>query len=135
MGMPTPQEAAAKWQQNLSGAGQRITDGVNRVTTSPGQAAARQKAQYVAGVQAKADKWASNVAKVTTADWQQAVIQKGVPRIASGATAAQPKVEAFMGRFLPHMASVVSALPPRGGIDQNINRMVATVRGAAAFKG
>lgn len=135
MGMPTPQQAASKWQAGLSGATQRITDGVNSVTTSPGAAAARQKAAYVAGVQTKADKWAANVGKVSTQDWQQAVIQKGIPRIAQGATASQPKMEAFFGRFLPHMASVVGSLPPRGNIDQNIQRMIQTVRGAASFKG
>lgn len=39
-----------------------------------------------------------------------------------------------MSRFLPHMQNVVNGLPPRGGIEQNIQRMVATVRGAASFK-
>lgn len=82
MAIPTPQAAAAKWAQALAGASDRIQAGVQSVTTSPGAAAARQKAVYVAQVQAKADKWAANVGKVSTADWQQAVIQKGIPRIA-----------------------------------------------------
>lgn len=135
MAIPTPQDAAAKWAQNLAGATDRIQKGVQSVTSSPGAAAARQKAVYLAQVQAKADKWAANTGKVSTADWQQATISKGIPRIAQGAQASQPKMEAFMGRFLPHMASVVGSLPPRGGLEANIQRMVATVRGAATFKG
>lgn len=134
MAIPTAQQAASRWTNNLSGASDRIQAGVQAVTTSPGAAAARQKSLYLQQVQAKADKWAANVGKVTTADWQQATLSKGLPRIASGATAAQPKFEQFMGRFLPHMQNVVNGLPPRGTMEQNIQRAVAVMKGAASFK-
>ena len=134
MPIPSPQDAAAKWQQNLSGSTDRIAKGVQAVTTAPGQAAARQKTAYTQGVASNADKWASNVAKVPLQDWQQAMIQKGAPRIASGAQAAQPKMEAFLGQFLPHVQGVVSGLPARGNLDQNIARMTAAVRGFSQFR-
>lgn len=134
MAMPTPEQAAAAWAQGLAGATERITQGVQSVTTSPGQAAARQKAVYTQQVAANADKWATNVAKVSTGEWQQATIEKGVPRIASGASAAQPKMAQFMGQLLPHISSVKSSLPARGNLDQNVNRMVTFTKGMAKFQ-
>ncbi|SRR6266567_553679 len=122
-----------KWAQNLGAAGQAITDGVNRVTQAPGLAAVAQKAAYVAGVTANADKWGKRTAAVTLPDWQQATISKGVPRIASGAAAAEPKFEAFMSKLLPHIDSTVRTLPPRGGLEQNITRANAFMRGMAKF--
>lgn len=132
--MATADQIAAKWAQNLSGATQAITDGVNGVTTAPGLAAARQKDVYVANVTASAGKWATNVAAVTLPAWQQAMITKGVPRIASGAQAAQPKFTNFMNQLLPHIATVKSQLPARGGLEQNINRATAMIRGMAKFQ-
>jgi len=129
-----PADAAAKWRQNLSGASEAIAQGVGRVTVAPGQAAARQKGAYQQGVAANVDKWASRVGSVSLSDWQRAMTEKGAPRIATGAQAAEGKVADFLGQFIPHMDGVVRALPPRGGIDANIQRMIATVRGAATFK-
>lgn len=128
-----PSAVAAKWAQNLGGATQRITDGVNAVTTAPGQAAARQKALWAQNVAASQDKWAARTAAVPLSDWQQAIIQKGVPRIASGATAAQPKFATFMGKLLPYIDSQVRALPARGNLEANITRMTTFVRGMSKF--
>lgn len=133
MALPNASDAAAAWAQRLASSSDKITKGIQAVTTSPGQAAARQKNLYLQQVQAAGDKWAARVAAVSTSEWQQAAISKGVPRIASGATAAQPKMEQFMSQLLPHIASQVASLPPRGGIDQNIDRMTRFVRGMATF--
>lgn len=129
----TPQAAAAKWAQNLSAAGPQITAGVAAVSVAPGQAAARQKAVYLAQVAANGDKWAKNVGAVSLQDWQAATTSKGIPRIAAGATAAQPKMEAFMNKLLPAIAQVKSTLPARGNLEQNITRMTAFTRGMAAM--
>lgn len=132
--MQTPDQIAARWAQGLGSASQKIADGVDSVRVAPGQAAARQKAVYLANVQASADKWASNVASVPLSAWQDAMKTKGVPRIAQGAQAAQPKFTAFMGQLLPHIERTRSALPARGNLDANINRMVAFTRGMSGFK-
>lgn len=129
----TASAAAAKWQTNLSASTQRITDGVNAVTTAPGLAAARQADVWLANLQASASKWKSKVAAVSLQDWQQAMTTKGVPRIASGAQAAQPKMESFLNKFLPHVYAGKAGLPPRGNLEQNINRMVQMVRHNAKF--
>ncbi len=134
MALPSPEEAAAAWASRLAGSTDRITRGVQSVTTAPGQAAARQKAAYTQGVAASVDKWAARVASVPLGEWQASMIEKGAPRIASGAAAAQPKMAAFMAQLLPHIATQVAALPARGGLDQNINRMGQFVRGMAKFQ-
>lgn len=128
-----PTTVASKWAQNLSGATQSITDGVNAVSVAPGAAAARQKTVYVNNVTASADKWARNVAAVSLSSWQQDMITKGIPRIASGAQAAQSKFATFMGKLLPYQANLVSQLPARGNLEQNITRMTQMVRGMANF--
>jgi hypothetical protein len=126
-------QVAAKWARALAAAGPSIEAGVRAVNTAPGQAAARQKNAYTQGVQDSADKWAARVAAVSVGEWQQATIDKGVPRIASGAQAAEPKFQAFMGQLLPFEENLANSLPARGGLEQNIERMTRFVRGMSSF--
>lgn len=134
MAIPTPDAAAAKWAQALGASTPRIQSGVEGVRTPPGQAAARQKQVWAQNVAAAQDKWAARVSSVGLTEWQQAVITKGIPRVASGATAAQPKMQAFMSQLLPYIASGVQALPPRGNLEQNIARMTGWVRHMSQFQ-
>lgn len=127
-----PTAVSAKWVAGMQNATQAITDGVNGVTVAPGAAAARNKAGYISGVQASADKWARNVQAVSVEDWRTAMITKGAPRIGQGAAAAQTKFANFMGQLLPAIATVKAGLPPRGTLDQNIARSAAFARGMAA---
>ena len=121
------QSAAQKWAENLANSTQRVQAGVEAVTVSPGVAAARQMNLWVQNTQAAAQKFAKNSAAVSTASWQSAMINKGLPRIASGAQAAQPKMEAFMGQFLPFLSQAVKGLPPRGTFAQNLARSQAMI--------
>ena len=134
MAKSTPSQAAAQWASRLASSGDKITQGVQSVTVAPGQAAAKQKQVYVSNVTASADKWARNTAAVPLGDWQSAMINKGVQRVAGGAQAAQPKFEQFMGKLLPYVDSAVASLPARGGLDQNIARMDSFVRKMSQFQ-
>lgn len=129
-----PAAVAAAWVAGLSGAGQKITDGVNAVTVAPGQAAARQKTVWQQNTTASADKWARNTSAVSITDWRQAVIEKGVPRIGAGAAASQAKFAAFMGKLLPYVAQVKSSLPPRGTYEQNKQRALANMDAMHKFQ-
>lgn len=131
----TADQIAAKWSQNLSGATTTITTGVQAVTTPPGQAAARQKSAYVNGVNANQDVWAKNVAAVPLSTWQQDMVNKGIPRIATGAQAAQPKMTTVMSKLLPAISNAVNALPPRGTLAQNLQRANAFATALANMKG
>lgn len=134
MAIPTPEAAAQAWAQRLAGSTDRIQSGVQAVTTPPGQAAARQKNAYANNVAANVDKWAARTAAVPLAEWQTAMVSKGVPRIAQGAQAAQGSFGQFMSQLLPAISANVNALPARGGLEANITRMTAFTRAMAQFK-
>lgn len=130
-----PTAAAQRWAQNLGAATQAIQAGVAGVTVAPGAAAARQKSVWMQNTQASADKWARNVGSVQLSDWQNSMNTKGIPRIASGAQEAIPKMTSFLQAFIPHVEAGVRALPARGTLENNIARMVAMVRHNAQFTG
>jgi hypothetical protein len=131
-------QAAQKWNRNLAGSTQAIKDGVNAVTVSPTEKAARQADAYAQGVaRAVADgSYQAGLRKVTLDDWKTAMTSKGIPRIASGAQAAVGKMEDFLTEFLPHVEAGQRMLEsmPRGDIQQNIQRAVAMIEHNAKFK-
>jgi len=131
----TPQQISDKWKNNLSAATTSITAGVNGVTQAPGAKAAAAADFWLQRVTAAKQKYATNVGKVTLQQWQQQMINVGIPRIASGASANQQKMTDFMTKFLPFLASGVASLPPKGDLAQNIQRAVAMMTYTAGYSG
>lgn len=127
--------SSARWLQNSQQGVQAYKDGVGRVSTPPGQAAARQKGAYVAGVTAQADFWAKRVQSVGLAEWQAAAQGKGGDRFAGGIAAGAAKQAAFMSSFLPKVQQIAAALPARGTLEANIARMTQQVRETAKLRG
>jgi hypothetical protein len=109
----------------MQSAGPKYIAGVDAVKVAPGQSAAAASALWAANVAAAQTKFASNSAKVTLAAWQSAAANKGAPRLGTGATAAQPKFQAFMTSFLPALTNVVNGLPAKGSYEQNKARFLA----------
>lgn len=130
-----PSTAAQDWVNGLSAKTAKITQSVQSVTVAPGQAAARQKAVWMQNTQAAADKWANASQRVTLAEWQSAMVNKGIPRIASGAQAAQSKMQAVFAQLLPYIDSAKQSLPPRGTFEQNKARATAMMDKMHAFPG
>lgn len=127
MPMPTPAQAATNWANGMSGASAKMTAGINAVTSSPMDAAANASDRYLMGIQkaVSSGKWQAGLRKVSTQDWKDAMINKGVPRVASGAQAAKPKMQNFMTNFLPFLANGVNQMNssnPRGDLEANIAR-------------
>lgn len=120
--IPSAQEAATRWQTGFGGAGARWTAGIQAVDTPPGQLAAAQQARYVSGVTTNANKWASRVSGVSLAAWKQVSVEKGAGRLASGAQAGMAKYQARIAAVLDAERSIVAGLPPRGTVEQNIQR-------------
>lgn len=132
-----PGQVATKWSQNLSASTTSIQNGVNAVQVPPGQVAAERQALMKAKLNAAIDsgKWASRVSGVTLGEWKAAMLNKGVQRVASGAQAAQPKMQAFLSEFLPVAAQVSQAVDamPKNTIEDSVARAGAAIRAFAQW--
>lgn len=130
------QTVANLWAQRLSGATAEITAGVRAVQTAPGIAAAQKVDTWLAKLQASREKWVRNVSAVSLASWQTSMIDKGIPRVASGANAAIPKMQKFMTQFLPYVeqgAQTVRAMP-NATLEDGVQRAAAMIRYNAQFQ-
>ena len=123
----TPQESTQKWMNRTTAAVPEYVQGVNRVSTAPGEKAAAQSDAYIAGVQAALNKWKRNVAAVTLADWKDRAANVGAPRIAAGVNAAMSKTLAATERNFQNIDNALAGLPPRGNFEQNVQRMTQFV--------
>lgn len=130
-----PTVVANLWVQRLSASTEQIKAGVLATTVSPGKAAAAQVDAWINGVNAAREKFIRNSNAVTVQQWQTAMIDKGVPRVATGAQAALNKMIAFQTQWLPFVeakAAVVRAMP-KGGLENGVARAVAQIRANAEF--
>lgn len=136
--MKNASDVARKWASRLGASSEQIRQGVQGVTQNPAERAAARADAYQAGVmRAVADgRYQRGLRRVTLQSWQDSMLNKGLPRIASGATAAVPKMEAFMSKWLPHEEALKAKLAsmPRGDLQTNIARMVAAVEHNASFQ-
>lgn len=133
-----PAAVSKKWSNNLQQAGQQIIESVRAVTSSPTAAAAKKidvmKSRFIAA--ADSGKIAAGLNAVSLGDWQNAMVNKGVPRITQGATEGMSKVENFMTKFLPFVAGVqarIKAMPNTTDQDRK-NRMLANFDAMKTFK-
>lgn len=138
MAMKNPATVAAKWSRNLGASGDSIRAGVQAVTTNPAERAIARKDAYVQGVQRAAaeGRYERGLRKVTLQMWQEAMLGKGLSRIASGAAAGQSKMAAFLEKWLPHEEALKQKLAsmPRGDLQQNMARCMAAIEHNAAFR-
>ena len=134
----TPQQFADRWTQGLSQSGQRISDGIDNVTVAPSSQAIKAQAKMLANVtQAiNSGKWAANLGKVSLQDWQTAMKTKGVPRIATGAQAANSKMAAFAAKLIPYQNTLQAKIKamPNMTLQDNVARATAWINGMAQFQ-
>lgn len=123
--IPSAATAAQKWSQNFGAAGQAWANGIESVTVAPGQLAAAAQSRYLSGVQQSAQKWATRVASVSLATWKQQAVAKGQSRLATGATTGMAKYQSAIQAVLDAEKSIIAGLPPRGTVEQNIQRSSA----------
>lgn len=138
MAMASAAEVAANWAAGLSNASQKITAGIQRVSENPAAKAAAAAGlwqQRVSDSRAQ-EKYVRGLNRTSLQSWKDATIKKGVSRIAQGAREAQPKMQAFMQEFLPHVAQVQAQVNsiPKGDLAASRARMLANMDGMAAFR-
>lgn len=131
------QQAGQNWSAGMAQAGNKYTQGIQAVTQAPGQAAAANVNGYLQGVADNARKWQTKVAAVDLGTWQQAAINKGAPRLATGAQQAQPKYEAGLQRWWPVFTNIVAQVDamPKATKADRINRMVQYATLAGQYQG
>lgn len=134
----TPEEGADKLISNAKSAAPRIAAQVAKVTTAPTLAAAAKldKMRMKFNEAIDSGKTERGLRRVTLSDWQDAMIKKGVPRIASGLDASRSKIEEFNREFYPFLERVESEVGamPDTTLEDNIGRMVHNVRRISEFK-
>lgn len=138
MPMKNASSVATKWANNLANSTQSIREGVESVSESPMAKAANRTDAYLAGIQAAVanGKYQDGLRRVTLEEWKRSLLEKGIPRIATGARASEGKFADFMQDFLPHVEAGQRALEsmPRGDLSQNIQRAVAMMQHNARFR-
>jgi len=124
MARTTPQQWLDKWGTNLGNSTTYIKNGVARVSVAPGQAAAQAKDRYQQGVTRSIDKWAANVSAVPLADWQNAMVTKGINRLPDGISGAKTRKVGAITTLLQNVDAASSAVQqlPKGGLQQGIAR-------------
>jgi|GEM_PF-823726 len=125
------------WKSRLDASVDRIRAGVEALTENPCEKAAAAQDKWVAGVQeaANSGRWAASLRSVTLAQWKQAMIEKGVPRIAQGTTAAEPIVKDFATQLIDHLNRILPDIEamPKITLEDSINRMTTFIRRMAEF--
>ena len=138
MARKDPTKTAAKWRKRLSGSTQEIKDGVNAVLVAPGELAAKAQDKMLARLTARVEDgtWARRVASVSKEDWQDAMLTKGIPRISSGAEAAEPKVADFHQQLGSHQDGIDVKLAKMDSVtlEDNILRAEMQMREMAKFR-
>jgi hypothetical protein len=126
--------AAAKWARNLAAAGPSIQAGVQQTSKDPTALAAAAADRAGAAYQAAIPKMVAGLQRAGKAGWQQGMLTKGIARIAQGAQQGQAKTQAALAAIIPAVQAAVASLPPRGGLEQNLQRAAAFARAMAQFK-
>jgi hypothetical protein len=138
MARVTPEQFADKWNRRIKGAVPDITAGIQRVTSSPGEAAAAKADKMLARVTeaVTSGKWAERVRSVTVEDWRRAALNKGIPRIAAGADGAVDKMREFASQLLPYLDRVVSEVQrmPDVTLEDAVARASHVIREMAKFR-
>lgn len=120
--IPSAADAAKKWQSGFAGAGAAWQAGIEAVSVAPGQLAVAATPRYLAGVQQNVDKWAARTGSVSLPAWKAAAIAKGPSRLAQGASVGMAKYQARIAAVLEAEKSIIASLPPRGTVEQNVQR-------------
>lgn len=112
MGKHTPKEAFDTYSQTMKSRTEKMIRGVKRVSEAPGIRAAKQQDKMRANLIRSIDDgtWADRVSAVSLSEWQDAMVNKGIPNISRGIDAAEPKMLSFFADLFDHQDKIQSEL-------------------------
>lgn len=117
-------QTAQKWAAEFAKSGDAYVKGTSAVTVNPAQQAIaaqdRMLANYTDSV--NSGRWAAKMGKVTLQQYQTACAEKGKAAIANAARVGLAKYEAAEREIAPVRDGIISGLPGRGTIDENLER-------------
>lgn len=120
---------AAKWVRGMQNSTASAKDGAMAVSTAPGAKAAAASELYRRKVMEAVDtgRYQDGCMSVSLQQWQDAYVNKGIPRISTGATQAQPKVQRFLDFWLPIVEASKQQIAsmPKGTPEDAKARMLA----------
>ncbi len=138
MARVTAKEFQEKHARRLKAALDDMRKGVERVSVSPTELAAKKADKMRTNIIESIDsgKWAAGLRRVTLEDWKTKMLEKGVARVSSGIDAAAPKVVDFAEKLLPHVDAGVAKIEkmPDVTLEDNISRMTDFIRHMAKLK-
>lgn len=134
----TPKQVTEKHARRLKGAVEDMRIGVDSVTTNPLEKAIKKIPKMRANLLKAIDegKVERGMRRVSLDDWKNAMIDRGIPRVAAGVDAAAGKIEDFYGELLPHIDKARQSIErlPDVSLEDSINRMSTFIREMAKFK-
>lgn len=124
--MKTAAQAAQNW---VNAAGRATTDyvaGVQNTTKDQAALAVAQQAQLVANFNASvtSGRWAAGVQRRGTAYWKTQT-EKKATNYSSGYSAGAQNQASAMVKVMAAIAQGVASLPPRGDLNQNLQRVIS----------
>jgi hypothetical protein len=127
--MLTPQQISQKWLTNFGNATTAMTQGVQAVQQAPGAKAAAAAQLWITRLQQSQAKWANRVGAVTLAEWQNAMIELGIPRAQQGAQSKQNNYTTFITAYMQFLSGQVATIRamPKGTLAQGIARATAMI--------
>lgn len=134
--MKTAQTAAANWTGASGRATQAYSDGVSGTTKDQAALAVAAIPRMVQGFNdaAASGRIAAGLTRGGTPYWkQQTEAKKG--NYSTGYQAGANNYAQAAAKFLPVIANIVSGLPARGDINQNLQRANALALGLHQYKG
>lgn len=133
-----PAEFQEKHARRLKGALGDMAKGVEKVTESPGVAAAKKIDKMKANLDAAfaSGKVKRTLEAVKVEDWKKDMLEKGVGRVSGGIDRAKDKVIDFASKLLPAVERAKAEIEamPDVTLDDNLARLDKFVRKMAEFK-
>lgn len=134
--MKTAAQAAANWQGSAGRAATAFTEGVNSTTKDQAALAVAQQATLVANFNnaVNSGRWAAGVQRRGTAYWKQQTVAKAA-NFSQGFQAGAANFQSAIGKVIAAEQGIVGSLPPRGDINQNLQRANAFALAMHSQKG